>query len=123
EAQTRFLLVVVVARGPVGIIGAGVRAAIRVARIVGIVAVGLLETGNIVVDSRRSGARDQRRDVVLLAGRERSRHAAGGRQFVLREDPVGVFVELPVRVAIALLHAVVGAHAERQPDEIGLLVG
>src|SRR4029453_5095056 len=46
--------------------------------------------------------------------------AAGEGKLVLRKYPVRVWVELPVGMAVGLLQAVVGPHAELDRNEVGL---
>jgi hypothetical protein len=115
EAKPGLLLIVVVLRRPIGIVGTRIGAAVGITRIVRVVAVQALVVGH----ARWSGAGNHRLQCVLLPRGEAARHTTGGRQLVQREAPIRVLVELPVRVAIALLQAVVRAHAQKQRHEVG----
>src|SRR5262249_37741198 len=61
----------------------------------------------------------QRTHQTLL---ERARDATGEGQFVERVNPVGLVIELPVSVPIALLQRVPGAHTQLNWNDIGLRI-
>src|SRR5204862_8004330 len=57
-----------------------------------------------------------------LSGRKRAVNSPGEWQVIKRVNPVCGVVEFPIRVTVALLKRVPGAHAQLNWDQVGLLI-
>src|SRR5215218_8407252 len=104
-------------RGAIQIIGTALLQTIRVTRVIGIVAVHALVVVRLTCWPI-SG--DKRLKIVLPSGGKGSGNAAGEREFVQRMHPVRIFIELPVRMAVGLLQAVVRPQAKLNRNDVAL---